>query len=69
MKRFYQKFSQANKRLEENGEAFKDYTKVEIKSTLHDWAERLVKGNCTKISFEECQHNAEQDRLHKLFYA
>ena len=64
LKRFYQKFSQANKRLEENGEAFKVYTKDEIKSTLYDWAERLVKGNCTKASFEECQHNAEQDRLH-----
>ena len=64
MKRFFQTQRQANKKLEEDGEPFKAYTKDEIESTLYDWAEKLVKGNCTKVSFEECQHNAEQDRLH-----
>ena len=66
IRRFYQKQQSANKKPEENGEAFKVYTKDKIKSTLFDWAERLVKENCTKVSFEECQHNAEQDRLHKF---
>ena len=68
MKKFYQRLSQANKKLEEDGQPFKDYTKDEIKSTLYEWAERLVKRNCTKVSFEEVQHNAEQDRLHFLKY-
>ena len=66
LKRFYKQFSDINKKLEENGEPFQTYTKDEIKQTLYDWAERLVKGNCTRVSFEECQHNAEQDRLHFL---
>ena len=66
LKKFYQRLSQANKKLEEDGQPFKDYTKDEIKSTLYEWAERLVKRNCTKVSFEEVQHNAEQDRLHFL---
>ena len=65
IRQFYQKHQSANK-PEENGGAFKVYTKDKIKSTLFEWAEKLVTNNCTKASFEECQHNAEQDRLHKF---